>query len=93
MVRVTSLIQNAGLLTTLSAQCYIKYKANVLEDEFCSTFVNKVIPSDADIANQTVQTPSASLDLMSEYLDSLYNNYSISRWLIQGFFIGCPPPP
>ena len=66
MVQVTSLIQNAGLLTTLSAQCYIKYKANVLEDEFCSTFVNKVVSSDADIANQT-----ASLDLMSEYLDRL----------------------
>ena len=61
-----SLVKNPRLLATLSAQCYIKYKANSLEDEFYRKFVNKVVSSKccADINNHV---QPASSDLMSKY--------------------------
>ena len=59
-----SLVKSPRLLTTLSADSYIKYKANSLEDEFCRTFVNTVASSNADTKSR-VQTASA--DLMSKY--------------------------
>ena len=67
----SSLIRNPGRLTTLSAECYIKYNATAREDEFYRTFVNKVASSDADTTNrtvQTIQTPPASSDPMCKYL-------------------------
>ena len=64
-----SLVKNPRLLTTLSAQCYIKYKANSLEDEFYKTFVNE---DDSNDDIRTVQTPPASSDLMSKYKYSIY---------------------
>ena len=55
-----SLVNSPGLLTTLSAECYIKNKANSLEDEFYRTFVNKDVTSNVDVQ-------PASTDLMSKY--------------------------
>ena len=61
-----SLVESPGLLTTLSAQCYIKYKANSLEDEFCRTIVNKDVSSNADI-NRHVQSASLDHSMISKY--------------------------
>ena len=55
-----NLVNNPGLLTTLSAECYIKNKGNSLEDEFYRTFVNKVVSSKAAVQ-------PASTDFMSKY--------------------------
>ena len=67
-----SLVKTPRLLTTLSAQCYIKYKANSLEDEFYRTFVHE---DDSNDDSTTVQTPPASSDLMSKYEYSIYIVY------------------
>ena len=55
-----NLVNNPGLLTTLSAECYIKNKANSMEDEFYRTFVNKDVSRKAEVQ-------PASTDLMSKY--------------------------
>ena len=63
------LVKSPGPLTALSAECYIKYKASSLEDEFHRTFVNKkktkVLSRNANIKKDHVQP--AALDLMSKY--------------------------
>ena len=64
-----SLVNSPRLLTTLSAKCYIKYKAISLEDEFYRTFVNKeinkVVSMNSNINNDHHVQP-ATLDLMSK---------------------------
>ena len=65
------LVKSPGLLTALSAECYIKYKAMSLEDEFYRTFVNnkknKDVSRNVNIKNDHHVQPAA-LDLMSKYL-------------------------
>ena len=65
-----SLVKSPGPLITLSAECYIKYKAISLEDEFYRSFVNnkknKVASRNANIKNDHHVQPAA-LDLMSKY--------------------------
>ena len=63
------LVRSPGLLTTLSAECYIKYKAISLEDEFYSFAnkkINKVLSRNVNIKNDHHVQPAA-LELMSKY--------------------------
>ena len=65
-----SLVKSPGLLTTLSAECYIKYKTISLGDEFYRTYINKktkkVVSRNANIFNDHHVQPAA-LDLISKY--------------------------
>ena len=74
-----SLVKSPGLLTALSAKCYIKYKAISLEDEFYRTFVNKkinkVLSRNVNIKNDHHVQP-ATLDLMSKLVLLVLKVYS-----------------
>ena len=64
------LVKSPGLLTALSAECYIKHKATSLQKEFYRTFVNKkkntIVSGNVNIKNDHL-VQSAALDLLKSW--------------------------